>query len=113
MPCPLRLTLSYSTGATGYIGGDALYAIANAHSEFDITCLVRNSDKGAKVASQYPKVRLVYGDLDSTGLLEEEAKKADIVLREYNGQYRRLNEIKPILFHLVVIAVPLTNVACH
>ena len=30
--------------------------------------------------SQYPKVRLVYGDLDNVELLEEEAKKADIVI---------------------------------
>lgn len=68
------------TGATGYIGGDALYAIAQAHPEYELTCLVRNSDKGvsftrsdiliapvaneiqALVAKQYPKARL-YADL--------------------------------------------------
>lgn len=44
--------------------------------------MVRNSDKGAKVASQYPKVKLVYGDLDAVDVIEEEAKKADIVYRE-------------------------------
>ena len=65
---------------TGYIGGDAFYEIHNAHPEIEYTCLVRNSDKGAQVASQYPKVRLVYGDLDSVEILEEEAKKADIVM---------------------------------
>jgi hypothetical protein len=43
--------------------------------------LVRNSDKGALVAADYPKIRLVYGDLDSADVLEEEASKADIVLR--------------------------------
>ncbi len=53
-----------------------------AHPDYDITCLVRNSDKGAQVASQYSRVKLVYGDLDSTELLEEEARKADIILRE-------------------------------
>ncbi|MCJ1353972.1 MAG: hypothetical protein MMC33_003959 [Icmadophila ericetorum] len=67
-------------GVTGYIGGDAFYEIHNAHPEIEYTCLVRNSDKGAQVASQYPKVRLVYGDLDSVEILEEEAKKADIVM---------------------------------
>lgn len=46
-------------------------------------CLVRNSDQGALVASQYGKIRLVYGDLDSVGLLEAEARKADIVLRKF------------------------------
>lgn len=70
-----------STGATGYIGGDALFALVEAHPDWEYTCLVRNPDKGAKVAAIYPKVRLVYGTLDSTDLLEEEAGKADIVYR--------------------------------
>jgi nucleoside-diphosphate-sugar epimerase len=69
-----------STGATGYIGGDALYAVANTYPDLEITALVRNSDKGAKIAAQYAKVRLVYGDLDSTDLLTKEAANADIVL---------------------------------
>jgi nucleoside-diphosphate-sugar epimerase len=45
-----------------------------------VSCLVRNSDKGAKVASQYAKVRLVYGTLDDVDVLEKEAAEADIVL---------------------------------
>ena len=69
------------TGATGYIGGDALYALFQAQPEWEYTCIVRNADKGAKVAAAYPKVRLVYGSLDSTDLLEEEAGKADIIYR--------------------------------
>ena len=67
-------------GATGYIGGDALYEIASKHPELEIAALVRNSDKGAQVASQHSKIRLVYGSLDDEAKLEEEAKKADIVL---------------------------------
>ncbi|CAD0091682.1 unnamed protein product, partial [Aureobasidium vineae] len=67
------------TGATGYIGGDALHAIVKAHPEYEITALVRNSDKGALVVVEYPKVKLVYGDLDSSDLLEEESRKADVV----------------------------------
>ena len=76
-------TLAYircRLGATGYIGGDALFHIAKAHTAYDIACLVRNSEKGAQVASQFAKVRLVYGDLASEQILEEEATKADIVL---------------------------------
>jgi nucleoside-diphosphate-sugar epimerase len=68
------------TGVTGYIGGDALYAVSNTYPDLEITALVRNSDKGAKVASQYAKIRLVYGDLDSTDLITKEAADADIVL---------------------------------
>lgn len=70
------------TGTTGYIGGDALYVLMQAHPDSDVTCLVRSSEKGAAIASKYPKIKLVYGDLDSATILEEEAKKADIVLRE-------------------------------
>ena len=50
------------------------------HPEYEITCLVRNSDKGAKIAGQYAKVRLVYGTLDDSEILENEAEKADIIL---------------------------------
>lgn len=74
------MTKIFVTGVTGYIGGDAFYAIEKSHPEYEFTCLVRNSDKGAQVAKDYPKVHLVYGDLDSSDLIEEESKKADIVL---------------------------------
>jgi nucleoside-diphosphate-sugar epimerase len=65
---------------TGYIGGEVLYAIANTYPDLEITALIRNSDKGAKVASQYSKVRLIYGDLDSTDLITKAASEADIVV---------------------------------
>jgi len=48
---------------------------------------VRNRDKGAKVAPQYPSIRLVYGDLNSSTLLTEEAAKADIVCHWANADY--------------------------
>ncbi|KAL8769376.1 MAG: hypothetical protein Q9209_004603 [Squamulea sp. 1 TL-2023] len=72
----------FVTGATGYIGGDALYQLIKSGKEYNVTTLVRNSEKGGQIASKYPAIRLVYGDLDSTELLEEEARKADIVLRK-------------------------------
>ncbi|CAI6333471.1 unnamed protein product [Periconia digitata] len=75
----------FITGATGYIGGDALYTIANTYPDLEFTALVRNSDKGAKVASQYPKIKLVYGELDRFDLLTTEAAKADIVLHTANA----------------------------
>ncbi|KAF2736931.1 NAD(P)-binding protein [Polyplosphaeria fusca] len=74
----------FITGSTGYIGGDALYVITKTFPDLEITAVVRNSAKGAKVASQYPNVRLVYGDLDSIDLLTEEASKADVVVHTAN-----------------------------
>jgi N-acetyl-gamma-glutamylphosphate reductase len=74
------MTKIFLTGATGYIGGDALHILTTNHPEWEITCLVRNSDKGAKVVKDYASVKLVYGDLDSVDLIEAESKKADLVL---------------------------------
>lgn len=73
-----------STGVTGYIGGEVLYAITQAFPDLAITALVRNSNKGAKVAVHYPKVRLVYGDLSSTSLIASESQAADIVVHTAN-----------------------------
>ncbi|TVY60806.1 Uncharacterized protein LSUE1_G008355 [Lachnellula suecica] len=68
------------TGVTGYIGGDAFYALQKAHPEYEYTALVRTSDKGALVAAAYPKTRLVYGTLEDSELVTKEAAAADIVL---------------------------------
>ncbi|KAF2228919.1 nucleoside-diphosphate-sugar epimerase [Viridothelium virens] len=67
-------------GTTGYIGGDALYALYEAHPDWEYTCVVRGTDKGSLIAAQYPKIRLVYGDLDSIDLLTKEAANADVVV---------------------------------
>lgn len=69
----------FLTGVTGYIGGDFLYRVHEKHPEWELTCMVRNSDKGAKVAAVYPSVRLVYGTLDDVAVIEAEAANADIV----------------------------------
>ncbi|KAL8867552.1 MAG: hypothetical protein Q9174_005590, partial [Haloplaca sp. 1 TL-2023] len=61
----------FLTGVTGYIGGDFLYLVSEKHPDWELTALVRNSDKGAKVTVAFPKVKLVYGDLSSTDLIEE------------------------------------------
>lgn len=51
-----------------------------AHPEYSYTAVVRNSEKGAPVAARFPEIRLVYGDMDSSDLIEEESANADIVL---------------------------------
>lgn len=42
--------------------------------------LLRSSEKAAIVSKQYPSVRVALGDLDSLDLIEEEARKADVVV---------------------------------
>ncbi|BCS02023.1 uncharacterized protein AKAW2_60287S [Aspergillus luchuensis] len=70
----------FITGATGYIGGDALYAIFAKHPEYKYTVLVRSPEKAGQVQAQYPSIRVVIGDLDDSALLEKESAEADIVL---------------------------------
>lgn len=72
----------HSTGVTGYIGGDGLYAVANAHPDWEYSALVRNKEKAARLAEKYPQIRIVLGDLDSSDIIEEEVKNADIVFRK-------------------------------
>ncbi|KAI0882238.1 NAD(P)-binding protein [Annulohypoxylon maeteangense] len=70
----------FLTGATGFIGGDALYSLVKAHPDYEFTLLVRNEERGKPVAAAYPKARLVYGSLDDTNIIEKEAAAADIVI---------------------------------
>jgi len=70
----------FITGITGYIGGDAFYALQKAHPEYEYTAIIRNTDKGALVAASYPKTRLVYGTNDDATLIEAESARADIVI---------------------------------
>ncbi len=81
-----------STGATGYIGGDVFYAVSQAHPDWQISVLVRNKDKAAKLSGEYPSARVVLGDLDSSAVIEEETKNADIVFR---ASIARLTTIHP------------------
>lgn len=70
----------FLTGATGYIGGDALYALNKAHPEYEYTLLVRTEESGKPVAEAYPKAKLVYGTLDDSEVIEKAASEADIVV---------------------------------
>lgn len=66
---------------TGYIAGDALFVLHQAHPEFEYAALVRTQDKADKVKAAYSNVRIVLGSLDDSDVLEREAAAADIVLR--------------------------------
>lgn len=72
-----------STGATGYIGGDALYALNQAHPDWEYSALIRTQEKADQVKSKFPNLRPVIGGLDDFDIIKEEAAQADIVLREY------------------------------
>lgn len=70
------------TGATGYIGGDFLHAITQAHPELAIAALVRQSSSASKLKQEYPHVEVVQGNLDDHETLVKAGADADIVLSE-------------------------------
>ncbi|PPJ54860.1 hypothetical protein CBER1_06058 [Cercospora berteroae] len=70
----------FITGITGYIAGDAFYAIHKAHADYEYSALIRTEEKAGKVRASYPDVRVVIGGLDDSSIIEEESAKADIVL---------------------------------
>lgn len=75
----ILLTPGSRTGSTGYIGGEVLYVVSQAHPDWEITALVRSKEKAAQITSKFPNVKIAHGDLDSKDLIEEEVKNADIV----------------------------------
>ncbi|KAH7039827.1 uncharacterized protein B0I36DRAFT_2709 [Microdochium trichocladiopsis] len=68
------------TGASGFIGGDALYALEKAHPTWKFSVLVRSKETGAKIKKVHPNVELVIGSLDDFETVSNAAAAADIVL---------------------------------
>jgi uncharacterized protein YbjT (DUF2867 family) len=75
----------FITGISGYIGGQVLQDITSKHSEYQIRGLVRNEEQQQTIATKYPSVQIVIGDLDSADILIKEAAQADVVLRKYQS----------------------------
>ncbi|KAF5964682.1 nucleoside diphosphate sugar epimerase [Fusarium coicis] len=78
--CSVMLCCKVCTGTTGFIGGDAFYALHKAHPDWKYTILVRSEDKGKDVQKQYPAVKLAVGSLDDSKVIEKAASEADIVI---------------------------------
>ena len=78
----LLLIPPFRLGATGYIGGDLLYLLNETHPDFEITALVRNREKAAAITAEYPQVQIVYGDNESSQVIEEQVARADVIFRK-------------------------------
>ncbi|KNG88522.1 hypothetical protein ANOM_003243 [Aspergillus nomiae NRRL 13137] len=70
----------FITGATGYIGGDVLFALTQACPASNISALVRSQTRASQLTNKFPSVTTVIGDLDSTAKITSEASEADVVL---------------------------------
>lgn len=61
--------------------------VTNAHPVWQISCLVRDQEKGLKLLARFPRVRLVVGTLDAIDLIEDEVSKADITFNFANSDH--------------------------
>ncbi|GLB09469.1 hypothetical protein AtubIFM57258_005391 [Aspergillus tubingensis] len=77
----------FLTGASGYIGGDVLYALKSALPTCQYTVLLRDEAKAQKLSQAYPDVQIVLGDLDASSTLEQQAREADIVIHTASSNH--------------------------
>ncbi|KAH7038371.1 uncharacterized protein B0I36DRAFT_316067 [Microdochium trichocladiopsis] len=72
------------TGATGFVGGDFLYALhheeAALATQLEITALVRDEAKGQLITQAFPAVKIVVGDMKDAAFTSRLASAADIVM---------------------------------
>ncbi|KAI0358320.1 NAD-P-binding protein [Trametes cingulata] len=75
----------FFTGATGYIGASVLQRLLNHpdHEKFEVTALVRNSEKAKKLEGSFG-VKTVLGSLQDLDKLSELAENAHIVIQVAN-----------------------------
>ncbi|TVY32011.1 hypothetical protein LSUB1_G006855, partial [Lachnellula subtilissima] len=71
----------FLTGASGYVGGQFIPNMLAKHPSYQIIGLVRTKETGEKLTSKYPSVQIVIGDLDSSDVLVEQSKLADVVIQ--------------------------------
>ncbi|KAI2671833.1 hypothetical protein CBS147355_8476 [Penicillium roqueforti] len=88
------MTQIFLTGATGYIGGEVLHALQQAHPDYEVAALIRDEEKAGKVLAAFPKVRVVLADLDNVEIIEKESRKADIVIHAASNKH--LESVKAI-----------------
>ncbi|CAI6099387.1 unnamed protein product [Clonostachys chloroleuca] len=72
----------FLTGASGFIGGDALYAVHKAQPDWEFSVLIRDKQKAKQIQEAYPDVKIVFGSLDDAEIIRNAASTADIVIRE-------------------------------
>lgn len=99
---------TYSTGASGYIGGDILHVLRSTDLEYKLSLLVRDEGKASLLSNTYPGVRIVIGDLDDVSLVEEESSQADVIVRtlthwrSYGEPYSQKVQMQPVIVILRV-----------
>ncbi|KAF4449146.1 hypothetical protein F53441_7542 [Fusarium austroafricanum] len=68
------------TRVTGFVGGTAFSKIHDSYPDYDYTIYIRSVERAKVIAEEYPNVKFVYGDLESTDAIEKVASEADVVV---------------------------------
>ncbi|KAJ9618087.1 hypothetical protein H2203_009268 [Taxawa tesnikishii (nom. ined.)] len=77
----------FLTGATGFVGGDILHAVATAFPSSSIIALVRDKSRASKIADKFKNVSLCEGDLDSKDIIAREVQECDVVINAAQAKY--------------------------
>lgn len=60
-----------------------MFALHEAHPDYEYTLLVRNEDRARPVKDKYPAAKIVYGSLADVAVIEKAAAEADVVIRTF------------------------------
>ena len=90
-----HVSLSSSTGATGYIGGSALNKVIELYSDLEITALLRSPTEA--FTKRYPQVKIVKGTFHELELIEKASEEADIIIRTSN-RFMPIVQILTVMF---------------
>lgn len=71
----------FITSISGFIGGQVLHDITKKHPQYQVRGLIRTKEQQQQIASKYPFIKTVIGDLDSAEVLKAEVAQVDVVLR--------------------------------
>lgn len=87
-------------GATGYVGSQFLIFLGQTLSNLSVRALVRslNKDRETWLQQTHPNLTVIEGDLDDTELIEEQARKADIVINIASCDHISCCQGRPSLF---------------
>ncbi|GME50524.1 uncharacterized protein K452DRAFT_272103 [Neofusicoccum parvum] len=67
-------------GGTGHIGGEVINAIVKRFPGIEITTLVRDDKKGARLTEKFSTIKTIIGDLESFDVIEKASRDAGIVI---------------------------------
>ncbi|KAL4754406.1 hypothetical protein BDW72DRAFT_214300 [Aspergillus terricola var. indicus] len=72
----------FLTGASGYVGGDLLYALLSAHPDWEssITLLLRNTSYATTFKSAYPRINLFFASHEDKAAIAKAVAEHDLVL---------------------------------